>query len=115
MVQPGGARFAYLCELSSNCKASSGSLSVTREREGHPGCGQGPLELLPAPTPHFITRSWQESARFNGAPSNGALYIMVHHLMVRYIMVRHLMVRYIVSIRHFLTLHSVNKTLFDAI
>ena len=29
-------------------------------------------------------------------------------------MVHHLMVRYIVSIRHFLTLHSVNKTLFDA-
>ena len=37
--------------------------------------------------------------------SNGALYIMV----------RHLMVRYIVSIRHFLTLYSVNKTLFDTI
>ena len=34
---------------------------------------------------------------------NGALYIMAHHLMVRYI----------VSIRHFLTLYSVNKTLFD--
>ena len=30
-----------------------------------------------------------------------------------YIMVRHLMVHYIVSIRHFLTLCSVNKTLFD--
>ena len=44
-------------------------------------------------------------APFNGAPFNGALYIMVHHLMVRYI----------VSIRHFLTLYSVNKTLFDAI
>ena len=38
-------------------------------------------------------------------PFNGALYIMVHHLMVRYI----------VSIRHFLTLYGVNKTLFDAI
>ena len=30
-------------------------------------------------------------------------------------MVHHLMVRYMVSIRHFLTLHSVNKTLFETI
>ena len=43
-------------------------------------------------------------------PFNGALYIMVY-----YIMVHHLMVRYIVSIRHFLTLYSVSKTLLSVL
>ena len=56
---------------------------------------------------------------FDEVPGRGQaqlLYIlMVHHLMVRYIMVHHLIVRYIVSIRHFLTLYSINKTLFDTI
>ena len=46
-----------------------------------------------------------QCAIYNGAPLNGALYIMVHHLMVRYA----------VSIRHFLTLYIVNKILFDTI
>ena len=38
---------------------------------------------------------YYNGAPFNGAPFNGALYIVVYH------------------IRHFLALHSVNKTLFD--
>ena len=57
-------------------------------------------------------------APYNGAPFNGALYIMAHHLMLRYIVSPFNGAPFngaLLSKRHFLTVYSVNKTLFETI
>ena len=118
-----GPRF---CPRSTCSKPASNTIATSLAvRVFHIPLGRRLLSGPVLPTPHAAARlnllARSHGVVYNGAPFNGALYIMVHHLMVRYIVsIRHFLTVYsvnkihflthIVSIKHFLTLYIVNKT-----